>query len=129
MEFLIRLRIRFCQRLCDRTLVLRLHAGQYFSSSLYRDYQRPSESGFQHKSALDPKAFTARYGINRLVYFERFHYVRNAIAREKQIKSWNRVKKIDLIVAVNPTWRDLSEDWKEGNELFDEKKMRPPSTF
>jgi len=84
---------------------------------------------FQHKSALDPKAFTTRYKINRLVYFERFQYVRSAIAREKQIKSWNRVKKIALIVAENPTWKDLSEGWGEATEPFDEGKMRLPEGF
>lgn len=82
-----------------------------------------------HKSAAHPKAFTARYKIDRLVYFERFQYVRSAIAREKQIKSWNRVKKIALIVAENPTWEDLSAGWGDDVESFDERKMRPPEGF
>ena len=82
-----------------------------------------------HKHPSDSKAFTARYKIDRLVYFERFHYVLNAIAREKEIKGWLRVKKIALIVAGNPTWRDLSEDWGKPTEPFDETKMRPPEGF
>jgi putative endonuclease len=83
----------------------------------------------QHKEKRDPKSFTARYGIDRLVYFERFQYVEEAIAREMQIKGWLRVKKIALIVKHNPTWRDLSEDWGKTMKPFDEGKMRPPVTF
>ena len=55
--------------------------------------------------------FTSKYRVHRLVYFERFQYVRNAIAREKAIKGWLRQKKIALIQAENPTWEDLSESW------------------
>jgi len=58
-----------------------------------------------------PGSFTARYNITRLVYFERFQYVRNAIAREKEIKDWNRARKIALIESSNPTWDDLAADW------------------
>jgi putative endonuclease len=47
----------------------------------------------QHKSADNPKSFTARYGIDKLVYFESFQYINDAIAREKEIKGWLRVKK------------------------------------
>jgi putative endonuclease len=60
----------------------------------------------QHKAG--ESEFTSRYRIDRLVYFECFHYVRNAIAREKQIKSYRRVKKLELIVSMNPEWKDLS---------------------
>jgi hypothetical protein len=45
------------------------------------------------------------------VYFERFKYVGNAIAREKRIKSWLRQRKVALIRSANPTWEDLSEGW------------------
>jgi putative endonuclease len=61
----------------------------------------------QHKTAKDSNSFTARYGIDRLVYFERFQYVQKAIGREKQLKGWMRSRKIALIVQRNPTWRDL----------------------
>jgi putative endonuclease len=57
-----------------------------------------------------PGSFTARYNIRRLVYFERFQYVRNAIAREKELKDWNRARKIELIEKTNPTWQDLAAD-------------------
>jgi putative endonuclease len=52
-----------------------------------------------------------RFNCNRLVWFERFAFVEDAIAREKQIKGWTRAKKITLIKRENPTWIDLSEDW------------------
>jgi putative endonuclease len=57
--------------------------------------------------------FTARYKLDRLVYFERFEDVRNAIEREKEIKGLLRIKKIALVVSVNPTWADLSKEWFE----------------
>ena len=60
-----------------------------------------------------PGTYTARYNIDRLVYFERFQYVNNAIAREKELKDWNRAKKIALIERENPTWEDLSEKWRD----------------
>jgi putative endonuclease len=64
-----------------------------------------------------------------LVHFERFQHIKEAIARETQIKGWLRVKKIALIVRHNPTWRDLSEDWGKLMEPFNESKMKPPTTF
>jgi putative endonuclease len=82
-----------------------------------------------HKHPTDLKSFTARYNINRLVYYEHFQYVQSAIAREKQIKGWLRKKKIALIVEHNPTWRDLSEDWGKPIPPFDESKLKPPTTF
>ena len=57
--------------------------------------------------------FTKRYNIDRLIYFETFHDVWSAIAREKQIKGWVRRKKLDLIASTNPQWKDLSEGWYE----------------
>jgi putative endonuclease len=57
--------------------------------------------------------FCRHYKIDRLVYFESFDDVRNAIGREKRIKGWLRRRKIELIVSVNPEWRDLSEGWYE----------------
>jgi putative endonuclease len=65
---------------------------------------------YEHKTKT-VDGFSAKYNINRLVWYERFHYVRNAIAREKQIKDWRREKKIALIEETNPTWQDLSEEW------------------
>ena len=64
----------------------------------------------EHKRAV-LQGFTQRYRVNRLVYFESFQYVRDAIAREKQIKGWRRSTKVALIEARNPTWADISEEW------------------
>jgi putative endonuclease len=64
----------------------------------------------QHKTG-EVIGFTQRYKINRLVYYEAFQYVNNAIARETEIKKWRREKKIALIAPSNPTWEDLAADW------------------
>ncbi len=64
----------------------------------------------QHKQKLIP-GFTKKYDVARLVYFETFGDVRNAISREKQIKGWRREKKLALIRKLNSTFRDLSEDF------------------
>ncbi|MCB8960717.1 MAG: GIY-YIG nuclease family protein [Ardenticatenales bacterium] len=66
---------------------------------------------WEHKTKRNPKSFTARYDIDRLLYFEEFRYVLDAIAREKEIKGWRREKKIRLIERMNHRWRDLSEGW------------------
>jgi|SRR4051794_29015922 len=55
--------------------------------------------------------FTSRYRITRLVYFEEFTDIRDAIAREKRVKEWPRARRVHLIEARNPTWEDLSEGW------------------
>jgi putative endonuclease len=55
--------------------------------------------------------------INRLVYYETFSWVPDAIAREKQIKRWRRDKKAFLIARDNPTWEDLSVDWGKAGVL------------
>ena len=66
----------------------------------------------QHKRGTGSE-FCKHYKLDRLVYAERFQYVDNAIAREKQIKGWLRIRKIALIVSQNPTWSDLSATWYE----------------
>ena len=60
----------------------------------------------QHKRGM--ASFTSRYRVTRLVYFETFVDVRDAIAREKEMKGWRRAKKDRLIDSRNPTWEDLS---------------------
>jgi len=71
----------------------------------------------QHRGKLLP-GFTARYNINRLVYYETSGDVVAAIACEKQIKSWGRTKKIALIESANRDWKDLSEAWYGGPEAW-----------
>ena len=72
----------------------------------------------QHKNGAYEDSHTSKYRIDKLVYLERFGSVVEAIAREKQLKRWSRVKKIRLIVAENPTWRDLSAEWGKPIELY-----------
>ena len=67
----------------------------------------------EHKCGIASR-FTRRYGITRLVCVESTGSIRDAIAREKQIKGWLRRKKIALIEAQNPVWNDLSEGWSQG---------------
>ena len=67
---------------------------------------------YEHKKKLVP-GFTAKYNIERLVYFETTEDVNTAISREKQIKGWTRSKKLALIGSDNPTWNDLSSSWFE----------------
>ena len=62
----------------------------------------------QHKSKKHPDSFTARYNICKLVYYEIFETIGEAIKREKKIKGGSRKKKIDLVNLVNPEWDDLS---------------------
>jgi putative endonuclease len=61
---------------------------------------------YEHKEKL-VKGFTRRYGVSRLVYFEQFGEIGAAIEREKQLKKWRRVWKIQLVEAKNPNWDDL----------------------
>ena len=58
-------------------------------------------------------AFAAKYAMRHLVLVEEYANPGNAIAREKQLKGWRREKKVALVEAENPEWRDLSEDWVE----------------
>jgi len=60
----------------------------------------------EHRNKLVP-GFTKKYNVSRLVYFERFHYIGEAIGREKQLKKWRREWKIQLIEQSNPIWVDL----------------------
>ncbi len=64
---------------------------------------------FEHRTDV-VKGFTRRYGVKKLVYFEQHDTAIAAIQREKNIKHWSREWKIDLIVSMNPDWRDLYDD-------------------
>jgi putative endonuclease len=69
---------------------------------------------FEHIKDRDPSSFAARYNLDRLVFHETYPTPAEAIAREKQLKGWNREKKKKLIQTQNPTWRNLLEDLKHG---------------
>ncbi len=64
----------------------------------------------QHKQK-EVEGFTSKYNLDRLVYFEEYQYVYDAIAREKQLKNWKRRWKEDLIRTMNPAWLDLAIGW------------------
>lgn len=72
----------------------------------------------EHKQSLI-SGFTQRYRITRLVSFEEYTDIRDAIAREKQIKGWVRSRKIKLIEERNPRWDDLAAKWLQ-------KRISPP---
>ena len=72
--------------------------------------------------------FTKRYGVHRLVYFERYEAIRDALVREKQLKKWNRAWKLRLVREANPTWRDLYEEevGHPGEAMgFSDRRMGP----
>lgn len=62
---------------------------------------------YQHRQQILP-AFTARYAVNRLVYFEHTTDVWAALAREKEIKGWKRARKLELVESLNPAWEELA---------------------
>lgn len=67
----------------------------------------------EHKERRDLQSFTARYNVTKLVYCESCKYVKDAIAREKQIKSGSREKKAALVERDNPNWEDLWQTYLE----------------
>jgi putative endonuclease len=81
------------------------------SHTLYIGVTRQIEVRVQQHKRAEIEGFTKLYQCKRLVWFERFTLPDSAIAREKQLKGWNRAKKIALIEKNNPTWIDLSEEW------------------
>lgn len=61
---------------------------------------------YEHKNKLT-KGFSKKYNVKKLVYYEIFEDIENAILREKKIKGWLRIKKVNLIESFNPNWNDL----------------------
>jgi putative endonuclease len=83
----------------------------------------------EHLAGFHPSSFTHKYNVDRLVYFELTADIRAAIAREKQIKRWSRWKKVALIEAVNPHWRDLGEDVRAevlSGDSSTRRRLAPP---
>ena len=66
---------------------------------------------YEHKNKLT-SGFTSRYNCHKLIYFEHYLDIYEAISREKQLKKWNRKKKENLISTLNPEWIDLSKEWQ-----------------
>jgi putative endonuclease len=65
---------------------------------------------YEHKNKIHANSFTAKYQLYKLVYYEGFHSIEEAISREKKIKGGSRMNKIDIINAFNPEWKDLYEE-------------------
>ncbi len=65
---------------------------------------------YQHQNNENKNSFTFRYHLTKLVYYESFHSIEEAIIREKQLKAGSRQKKLNLINSFNPEWKDLYED-------------------
>lgn len=76
----------------------------------------------RHKAG-EGGSFTSKYHVTRLVWYQVFESIGIAIARETEIKTWRREKKVALIVVMNPTWEDLAEGWGERVEM----QYRPQS--
>ena len=65
---------------------------------------------FEHKTKVYPNCFTAKHNLDKLVYVEWYDSLENMVARERQLKRWNRNWKIRLIIQQNHTWKDLYDD-------------------
>ena len=72
----------------------------------------------EHKEKFHEQSFSAKYNVNKLVYWEAFQEIGDAIFREKQIKAGSRKKKLDLINSMNPEWRDLTIDIQDMMNRF-----------
>jgi putative endonuclease len=68
---------------------------------------------YEHKNNFHPDSFTAKYQLHKLVYYEGFHRIEDAISREKQIKGGSRKKKLEIINSINPEWKELYEEVSE----------------
>ena len=67
---------------------------------------------YEHKNKIYDSSFTKKYNVSKLVYFEVFSLIEEAIAREKQIKAGSRKRKIELIESINSSWEDLSNNFE-----------------
>jgi putative endonuclease len=82
------------------------------SRTLYVDVTNDLERRLQDHRTKTLGGFTAKYNVNRLVWYEVTGNVSSAITREKQIKRLTRAKKISLIEETNPAWNDLAEEFE-----------------
>ncbi|REH52269.1 putative endonuclease [Tenacibaculum gallaicum] len=65
---------------------------------------------FEHKNKL-VKGFSSKYNLDKLIYFEEYQFIKEAIKREKNMKKWKRAWKINLVIKENPNWDDLAKNW------------------
>jgi putative endonuclease len=79
---------------------------------------------YEHKNkSVD--GFTKKYNVNKLVYYEHTTDVHAAITREKEIKRWRREKKNNLVIMMNPDWKDLSLEWAVSKDSPTRKHNKP----
>jgi len=69
-----------------------------------------------YENKFTRKGFTGKYKVNQLIYYEIYQYANEAIAREKQLKKWNRAKKETLIKTMNPYWNSLNHEFYLGED-------------
>jgi len=96
----------YMREYCFYVYIMTSRKGTLYTGITNNIYRRVVE----HKEKVG-SLFTAKYCCNKLIYFEEFKYVDDAISREKQLKNWRREKKEKLIQERNPSWVDLSKDW------------------
>jgi putative endonuclease len=65
---------------------------------------------YEHQNNLIPNSFVSKYNLKKIIYYEGFHSIEEAIGRETQLKGWTRKKKEDLIATINPKWIDLTNE-------------------
>lgn len=65
---------------------------------------------YEHQNNIFPNSFVSKYNLKKIIYYEGFHSIEEAIGREKQLKGWSRKKKEDLIGTMNPKWIDLTNE-------------------
>jgi putative endonuclease len=92
-----------------RTFYVYIHTNR--SGTLYVGVTNDLRRRLEEHRAGKAGSFTTRYKLDRLLYFEETNSVTSAIEREKQLKGWNRQRRLRLVQQQNQTWRDLSEDW------------------
>jgi putative endonuclease len=79
---------------------------------------------YEHREKISD-SFTKKYNITKLVYYEQFGDIKQAIQRETSLKGWLRKKKVDVITSMNPLWKDLSAEW---NVSADDKSQAAESS-
>lgn len=99
-----------------------------YQGTLYTDVTSDlTRRVYEHRRKL-VDGFTERYNISKLVHFETTDSIESAIAREKQIKSWRREKKTQLVEAMNPQWRDIADRWYDDSPTPPDPSLRSPKS-
>ena len=97
---------------------MRLYHHQSYNTVLYSVVTSELRARIEeHKTKFYPDSFTAKYQCDRLVYYEEFSDVEEAIKREKQLKRYKTTWKANLINQMNPEWKDLSEGWYDSKSI------------